>query len=189
LHTHLRTATGTGDGTSSTTGVRITFTTGTGAGTSSSASIGAQIIRKAATGEGTSTEAIVHRREHLRVTTSAGQGTQECVGARIERRTGTGVGQGADIPGAWIKSLIFRPPAEADFPWATYRSNTPANRLFSRVEPGARRLNVYKLQDGTYTSVDPRNDNSVVKTYFGGHNNFVSEEEKADLVAAGFEVT
>jgi hypothetical protein len=48
---------------------------------------------------------------------------------------------------------------------------------------------VYKLTDGTYTNVDPRNDNLVVKTYLGAHENFVTAEEKADLVAAGYEVT
>jgi hypothetical protein len=73
--------------------------------------------------------------------------------------------------------------------WANYHSATPANRLFSRLEPGSRRLNVYKLSDGTYTSIDPRNDNAVVKIYFGSHENFVTAEEKADLVAAGYEVT
>jgi hypothetical protein len=61
--------------------------------------------------------------------------------------------------------------------------------LFSRLEQGERRLNVYKLSDGTYTSIDPRNDNLVVKTYFGSHNNIVTAEEKADLIAAGYEVT
>ena len=57
------------------------------------------------------------------------------------------------------------------------------------MEPGKRRLNLYKLTDGTFTSVDPRDDSRVSKIYFGGHNNFVTAEEKSDLVAAGYEVT
>ena len=107
----------------------------------------------------------------------------------MTRRTATGSGTGADIAATFTKSFIFRPPAEADYPMSSYYDQTPAGRLFSFMEPGKRRLNLYKLTDGTFTSVDPRDDSRVSKIYFGGHNNFVTEEEKTDLVAAGYEVT
>ena len=84
---------------------------------------------------------------------------------------------------------MFRPPADDDFPWASYRANTAAHRLFGKVQQGSRARNVYLLQDGTFTTVDPRNDNLVVKIYLGGHSNVVSADEKAALVAAGYEVT
>jgi hypothetical protein len=67
--------------------------------------------------------------------------------------------------------------------------NTAQHRLFGYVQPGARARNVYRLADGTFTTVDPRNDNLVVRIYLGGHSNVVSAEEKAELVAAGYEVT
>ena len=84
---------------------------------------------------------------------------------------------------------MFRPPANDDFPWASYRDTSPAGRLFSRTPNGLRAKNVYKLVDGTFTTVDPRDDTRVVRIYLGGHVNEVSAAEKADLVAAGYEVT
>ena len=61
--------------------------------------------------------------------------------------------------------------------------------MYGFFAPGARARNIYKLTDGTFTTVDPRNDNLVVKIYLGAHANIVTADEKADLVAAGYEVT
>ena len=189
LHTQIRTATGSGAGGSSATGLHKHLRTATGSGAGTQTGTGVRVQLRAATGAGTGTQTAAGLHKQLRTATGAGTGTQTTIGVHKQLRSGTGTGTGADIAASFTKSLIFRPPAEADFAWAPYHGNSPANRLFSRLTPGASRLNVYKLSDGTYTSVDPRNDNLVVKTYFGGHNNFVTAEEKADLVAAGYEVT
>lgn len=189
LHTQIRTATGSGAGGSSATGLHKHLRAATGSGDGTSSATGLRIVLRTATGSGAGTQTATGLHKQLRTATGSGTGTETATGLHKHPRTGTGSGTGADIAGTWIKSFIFRPPAEADFAWAPYHGNSPANRLFSRLTPGASRLNVYKLTDGTYTSVDPRNDNLVVKTYFGGHNNFVTAEEKADLVAAGYEVT
>ena len=186
-----QTATGSGTGSSTATGLHkhLRTATGSGTGTSLNAIVHKQLRTATGSGGATTGDTATGLHTQIRTATGSGTGTETATGLHKHPRTGTGSGTGADIAGTWIKSFIFRPPAEADFAWAPYHGNSPANRLFSRLTPGASRLNVYKLTDGTYTSVDPRNDNLVVKTYFGGHNNFVTAEEKADLVAAGYEVT
>ena len=189
LHTQIRTATGSGAGGSSATGLHKHLRAATGSGVGASSATGLHKHLRTATGTGDGTSTSTELRIVLRTATGSGAGTQTAVGAKVSKREGTGTGTGADIAGTWIKSFIFRPPAEADYPLSSYYDQTPAGRLFSYMEPGKRRLNVYKLTDGTYTSVDPRDDNLVSKIYFGGHNNFVTAEEKTDLVAAGYEVT
>lgn len=189
LHIAPRTATGEGDGTSAVVQVRTTFATGSATGAGTSTANGLRIVLRTATGSGDSTQTASGLHIAPRTATGTGTGTATSIGARFVFRAASNTGNGADIPATWTKSFIFRPPVEADFPWANYHSATPANRLFSRLTPGERRLNVYKLSDGTYTSIDPRNDNAVVKIYFGSHENFVTAEEKADLVAAGYDVT
>jgi len=207
-----RTATGTGSGTSGTTAVRTTFATGTGSGTggnSPTSQLRITFATATGTGAGTSNNAILHKQlrtgygsggattgdtaTYLRIVpragTGTGTGTSASVGARIVFADLVGSGTGGDIAADWIKSLIFRPPAEDDFPFATYLGRGKANRFYGFVQPGARARNVYKLTDGTFTNVDPRNDNLVVKLYLGAHEHFVTEDEKAELVAAGYEVT
>lgn len=59
-------------------------------------------------------------------------------------------------------------------------------RLWRFFEPEARGRNVYKLDDGTYTEVDIRDEGQIVKIYYGGHINEITAEEVADLTAAGY---
>ena len=45
---------------------------------------------------------------------------------------------------------------------------------------------MYKLDDGTYTEVDIRDEGQIVKIYHGGHINIITDQEAADLTAAGY---
>jgi hypothetical protein len=86
----------------------------------------------------------------------------------------------------------FRPPIDN----VTYMGSNPqpwdsaekrlTSRLFRHYAPLPRGRNVYKLVDGTY-SEDDQFDISVVEiTYHGGHEIPITEEEAADLTAAGY---
>jgi len=65
----------------------------------------------------------------------------------------------------------------------------PSYNLFKFYRPLARGRNVYKFTDGSFSEHDPRDLTNVVAIYYGGTKNFVSQEEKNDLVAAGYSVT
>jgi hypothetical protein len=85
--------------------------------------------------------------------------------------------------------LIFRPPADDDFRWANYRDQNAESVLFGKLTQGVRARNIFKLTSGVYTNVDPRDPALVSKVYYGGHQYFVDDAEKAELVAAGYTVT
>jgi len=167
-YTPFPAAIGSGQGTETATGVTIRATSGSGSGTSSE----------------TATRLI----KRFRTATGSGQGTQTGVGVRVAFRTATGFGSSGESA-LWTKSLIFRPPVEDKFPWADYREQTPDHALFGYVRQGNRARNVYLLKDGTFTNVDPLDPAKVDKTYLGGHEWFVTPEEKAVLIAAGYTVT
>jgi hypothetical protein len=58
---------------------------------------------------------------------------------------------------------------------------------FKHWSPWCRGENLFALADGTYSINQPANNENVVKIYWGGHLNIVSDpEEYAALVAAGF---
>jgi hypothetical protein len=78
---------------------------------------------------------------------------------------------------------------EDRFPWSDYRESAISHRLFARATPGFRARNIFRLTNGTYTNVDPLDPSLVDKVYLGAHEHFVTEQEKADLVAAGYTVT
>ena len=61
-----------------------------------------------------------------------------------------------------------------------------AGRLFRYAQGTSSGANVYKLTDGTFTQVEQREYERIVKVYYGGSKNFVSAEEKAELVSAGY---
>jgi hypothetical protein len=119
-----------------------------------------------------------------RTASASGAGTQVCVGARINRRTATASGTGSSTA-TQNKLFIFRTPT-SELPAADFFAKDIANRLFSYATPGTRGKNIYKLTDGSYTDVDPRDPDDYTKLYYGGRINFVSAEEKADLVSAGY---
>lgn len=45
---------------------------------------------------------------------------------------------------------------------------------------------MYKLDDGTYTEVDIRDEGQIEKIYHGGHVHIITDQEAADLTAAGY---
>jgi hypothetical protein len=120
--------------------------------------------------------------------TGVGSSSFDATGVIIFVRTGNTSGSSTEIAN-WTKSFIFRPPAEDRFPWSDYRDSSPSHRLFARANPGYRARNIFRLTNGTYTNVDPLDPNLVDKVYLGAHEHFVTEQEKADLVAAGYTVT
>lgn len=59
-------------------------------------------------------------------------------------------------------------------------------RFWRFYGPEARGRNVYKLDDGTYTEVDIRDEGQIEKIYHGGHVHIITDQEAADLTAAGY---
>jgi hypothetical protein len=123
--------------------------------------------------------------------TATGTGTSDGTAIYFETlpRAATGTGTGSSTPGVWTKSLIFRTPVEDKFPWADYREKSIDHALFGYVRQGNRARNIYLLTNGQFTNVDPLDPTLVEKVYYGGHEHFVTPEEKAVLVAAGYTVT
>lgn len=165
-----------------------TFPRAIGSGTSSETATGVRVRGRAATGTGVSSETATRVITRFRTATGSGAGTQTATGRRIKTETAVGFGTGTQTAN-WTKSLIFRPPVEDKFPWADYREKTPDHALFGYVRQGNRARNIYLLKNGTFTNVDPLDPAIVDKVYLGGHEWFVTPEEKAVLVAAGYTVT
>lgn len=160
----------------------------TGSGVGSGVATGVLVRAREATGSGAGGSSTVSFTKRFRTATGSGQSGQTTVGVRIVSRTATGFGSSAQSA-TWTKSLIFRPPVEDKFPWADYREKTPDHALFGYVRQGNRARNIYLLKNGTFTNVDPLDPAIVDKVYLGGHDWFVTPEEKAVLVAAGYTVT
>ena len=86
----------------------------------------------------------------------------------------------------------FIPPTEN----VTYMGSAPqrmdgadkrlTSRLFRHYAPLPRGRNVYKLVDGSYSEDDLLDISVVEITYHGGHEIPITEEEAADLTAAGY---
>jgi hypothetical protein len=104
------------------------------------------------------------------------------------RKTATGSGTGS-ATATQKKLLLFLTPTDNVVRYTEGIHDGLAYSLFRHYEPMARGRNVYKLSNGTFTENDPRDLSNVVAIYWGGTKNFVSEEEKVDLVAAGYTVT
>jgi hypothetical protein len=121
--------------------------------------------------------------------TGSGIGTSTAFGGILNARTATSSGASTDIPANWTKTLIFRPPVEDRFPWDNYNSSTPDHRLFAKASQGYRARNIFQLTDLSYTNVDPLDPTLVKTVYLGGHDILVTQEEKTQLVAAGYTVT
>ena len=206
----VRTATGSGTGTETTVHVRVRLRTATGSGVGGLDSTGLHIAPRTATGSGvgTSLNSILHK--NLRTAYGAGGSTTSdtAIGLHIAPRTATdsGTGSGTAFAGilfvrtasntgvstqtaTWTKSLIFRTPVEDRFPWDDYRKAEPAHRLFSKANQGYRARNIFLLTNGTYTNTDPLDPTLVTKVYYGGHEYYVDQTEKDQLVSAGYTVT
>ena len=82
----------------------------------------------------------------------------------------------------------FIPPTENNVAAAEPRGEGVAWRLFRYVSPGKSADNVYRLTDGSFTTVEPREQGVVSRTFWGGTENYVTDVEAAELIAAGYTV-
>jgi hypothetical protein len=46
--------------------------------------------------------------------------------------------------------------------------------------------NLYKLTNGEYTTITQRDQGQVAKLWHGAHDHFLTDDEVAELTAAGF---
>lgn len=83
---------------------------------------------------------------------------------------------------------IFRPPTDDFVRYGDYTKMGRQRFLWRFFDPEPRGRNVYKLTDGSFTEADIRDEGQIVKTYLGGHDNYVTDAEADDLVAAGYTV-
>jgi hypothetical protein len=184
----VRTATATGTGGSSATATFFSiFTrTATASGTGASTATRLVISPRTATGSGAGTSTAIKAQFVARTATGSGIGAQSAISVRLVDRDGTGSGVGDYVPSVWVKSRIFRVPADDDYPFVDRLGTSAADRLFSYTPQGVRARNLYKLTDGTYSLTDPRRPERVVKVYYGGHNIFLEDSEVTELTAAGY---
>ena len=185
----VRLATGSGTGTSSTVFIRglVRNATDSGLGTQTAVRL-VQNIRTAI-GSGLGTQAATRIVVALRTASGSGLGSSTATAIESLPRTATGSGVGAVSQNAtWVKSRMFRVPQTTNFAFVEGYSEIswqPRKRLFARLPNGVRVENLFELQDGSYTINDPR-DGSTVRVYLGSHVIPLTDEEVADLTAAGY---
>jgi hypothetical protein len=159
--------------------------TGSGTGSSSASRLVKRL--RTATGTGIGTSSVVEVMTAIRTATGSGTSSQTASAIESLPRTATGSGTGSTAGGAtWNKLFIFRPPVNDSFSFGLRDDPSPENSLFRRLTRGQRAKNVYKLTNGTFTTNQPPDVEDYTVVYLGSHNNFVSADEKADLVAAGY---
>jgi hypothetical protein len=163
--------------------------------------------KKGASGSGAGGSSTTSLIEHLRTADGAGVGASSASRVLVAIRTADGAGVGAGSATAieslprqatgsgtgatggsvtWEKSFIFRPPVNDSFSWADRNNPVDGQFLLRKLVPGTRAKNIYLLNDGSYTTNQPAEVEDYVKVYLGAHNNFVSADEKADLISAGY---
>jgi hypothetical protein len=108
-----------------------------------------------------------------------------CVGVPVRFRTATASGVGSQSA-TQLKLLLFITPVGDVTAAADRFDDSIAGRLFRYAQGTSSGANVYKLTDGTFTQVEQREYERIVKVYHGGSKNFVTAEEKAELVSAGY---
>ena len=203
----VRTATGSGTGTSSVVRLRTLVRIGSAsAGTGSSAISQVLSNRRSATGSGIGSSSVTTLVSRLRSASGEGLGASSTTRVLVAIRTATGSGNGAgsadwtrlhvrDATGSgtssqtddgWTKSHIFRVPYTYTYPGGTYRNGDTANRLQRYNRTNIRVRNLYKLTNGSYTTVDQRDQGQVAKLWLGGHDHFLTDAEVVELTAAGF---
>jgi len=185
LHIAPRTASGSGAGTDTTVGKILPVRSGTASGVGSATTISVHVVVRTSTGSGDGTSEATRVLTAIRTSSGSGEGTSETVGARALFRTCTGSGDGTATAN-WDKSHIFRVPITEGYPFAVRLSENPPDRLFAHTPQGTRAKNLYRLDDGSYTTTDPRRPERITRTYFGGHDNFLTEAEITELTAAGY---
>jgi hypothetical protein len=83
----------------------------------------------------------------------------------------------------------FIPPTANNVAAAERGDNTIAGRLFRYVSPGKSADNVFRLTNGSFTTVQPSDVSLISRTFWGATKNYVTDAEAAELVAAGFSVS
>ena len=76
----------------------------------------------------------------------------------------------------------FRPPTDN----LVYWSEPGDWGIFTALRPGRRGRNVFKLTDGTFVEWQPAFPDQIAHIYHGGHVHELTEQEEADLRAAGY---
>ena len=183
----IRGASGSGAGTSSAVfrRERLRAATSTGTGTSSAARLVKNL--RSATGSGVGSAVAIRLVRTIRTATASGVGTASSVSIELLPRTATGSGVGSTSGDAiGYKFHMFRPPTRFDGPTTLVGGDRIANRLARFYRPRERGRNVYQLVDESFTEVDQANYDVVLKVYHGGHVHTLTEEEYADLLAAGY---
>ena len=175
-----------GTGSSSVSQVLTNIRTATGSGTSSSSTVFLHVVIRISTGSGEGTSAAQSFLTVIRTATDGATGTSDAVGARIFLRQGTGSGTGSDTLAQWMKSHIFRVPASNKVSYARRLYEGAPDALFAHTPKGPRAKNLYRLADGSYTTTDPRRPELITRTYLGGHDNFLTDEEILELTNAGY---
>jgi hypothetical protein len=181
----LRTATASGAGSSSSAFSVTKIRVATGSGIGSSSSVETLVLLRIAEGSGEGFSSTTQLLVVLRTATGSGTGTQTTVGARINRRTGTATGAG-DGSADWTKSHIFRVPYTETYPGGYFGGGDAANRLQRYNRTNVRGLNLYKLTDGSYTTITQRDLGQVAKIWYGGRDHFLTDAEVVELTEAGF---
>ena len=185
LHIAPRTASGSGAGTDTTVGKILPVRSGTASGVGSATTISVHVVVRTSTGSGDGTSEATRVLTAIRTSSGSGEGTSATVGARALFRACVGSGEGTGTAN-WDKSHIFRVPITEGYPFAVRLSENPPDRLFAHTPQGTRAKNLYRLDDGSYTTTDPRRPERITRTYFGGHDNFLTEAEITELTAAGY---
>lgn len=159
------------------------FGSAAGAGSATRLVIGKRTASGDGVGASSVTEILTAKR------TASGSGTGGGSATAIESLPRTATGSGTGSTGGqvtWNKLFIFRPPVNDSFSWSDRLNPVEGDFLFRKLVPGTRAKNVYKLLDGTYTTNQPAEVEDYLLVHLGAHNNFVSADEKADLVSAGY---
>jgi hypothetical protein len=185
LAIRIRTATASGSSSSTVEHETIPVRTATGSGAGSSAIVVTRVVLRTSSGTGAGSASTVSVLTAIRTATGSGTGTSTVVGARVSRRQATGAGQATGLAD-WVKSHIFRVPYNETYPAGYFGGGDAANRLRRYDQSNVRALNLYKLTDGTYTTVEQRDLGQVVKLWHGGRDHFLTDAEVVELTEAGF---
>lgn len=181
----LRSASATGSGASTSTQSVLRVRTATGSGVGSSSSVRVRIALRTASSTGVGLGSTIRVLVAVRTVSNSGAGSSVVVGARALFRTATGSGAGLGTAD-WTKSHIFRVPYTETYPAGYFGGGDAANRLRRYDRSSIRTLNLYKLNDGTYTTIEQRDLGQVVKLWHGGRDHFLTDAEVVELTEAGF---
>jgi hypothetical protein len=189
--TQLRTVSRTGvasagTGSSTTSRVITKLRTASASGQGTATSITLHVVIRTSTGSGLGTSSGIAFITRFRAATGSATGTSSASGLRIKAAHATGSGTGSSTLSDWFKSHIFRMPTQTKVRYAHRLYEGTPDALFAHTPKGARAKNLYRLTDGSYVTTDPRKPELITRTYLGGHDNFLSDQEVTELTAAGY---